>query len=147
MKTLISTIALLGTLSSAPAIAATTAKAHRAAPPPSHRMVRASHRRYSARPARGHVIRAHMSAAAAAAAAGPRTTKVSLADEDTGPSTTPSWFKGKDKAGYGWRDGGAETMVGVYRRPDQPELPAPRIRPDSAGAAGVSLSFKLGGGH
>lgn len=145
MKTLISVIAVLAALGSAPVMAATTAKAHKAAPPPSHRLVRTSHRRYSASPARGHVIRAHMSAAAAAA--NTRPTKVSLADEDAGPSTTPSWFKEKDKAGYGWRDGSAETMVGVYRRPDQPDLPAPRIRPDSAGAAGVSLSFKLGGGH
>ena len=146
MKLLTCSVALIGAIGLASAVAATpTVRAHRAEAAPAHRMVRISHRRRTSPAAHGHIIRAHMSAAAAAAT--PRPTRVSLGQEDTGLSETPSWFKEKDKAGYGWRDGGAETMVGVYRRPDQPDLPAPRIRPDSAGAAGVSLSFKLGGGH
>ncbi len=144
MKTLVCVIALIGSVSLAPAVAAPAR--HRATLAPAHRLVPVSTRRHAARPARRHVIRAHMSAAAAAAV-NARPTRVSLAEADTGPSETPSWFKEKDKAGYGWRDGGAETMVGVYRRPSQPDLPAPKIRPDGAGAAGVSLSFKLGGGR
>ena len=83
--------------------------------------------------------------ALAAADAQARAQRVSLAEQDTGPSATPSWFKTKDKAGYGWREGGTETMVGVYRRPSEPDLPGPRIVPDSKGAAGVSIALKLGG--
>jgi len=145
MKSTLCVIAILGVLGAAPAVAATShakpgPRASAARAP--HRLTRVSHRRPATR--RRPIIRAHMSALAAADAKA-RAQHVSLAEQDTGPSEAPSWFKTKDKAGYGWREGGTETMVGVYRRPTEPDLPGPRIAPEAKGAAGVSFALKLGG--
>ncbi len=57
----------------------------------------------------------------------------------------PGWFKAPDRAGYGVSKGGAETMVGLYTRPERPDLPGPELyQHEGRGAAGVSLSLKLG---
>jgi hypothetical protein len=57
----------------------------------------------------------------------------------------PGWLRDKDHAGWGWSQGRSETVMGVYRRPAEPNLPGPDIVPDSRGAAGVSVNIKLGG--
>ena len=143
MKSLMCTIVILGALAAAPCLAAPSTAPHAKAHP--HRLIKASHRKAVTHTPRGHVVRAHMSALAAEQDK-VRQTRVNLTEADTGPSETPSWFKTKDKAGYGWRNRGTETMVGVYKRPEEPDIPGPRIVPDSKGAAGISLSLKLGGG-
>jgi len=57
----------------------------------------------------------------------------------------PGMFKAPGRAGLGVSRGGTETMVGLYTRPEHPDLPGPQIyHNEPRGAAGVSLSLKLG---
>lgn len=67
-------------------------------------------------------------------------------DAATGPSEHPGWFKARHEAGWGFSNDRATTVVGLYQRPGKPDgLPQnPIYHQDSRGAAGVSLSFKLG---
>ena len=55
------------------------------------------------------------------------------------------WFKGNHEAGWGFDDGRVTTVAGLYQRPEKPDIPANQVyHTDSRGAAGLSLSFKLG---
>ena len=58
------------------------------------------------------------------------------------------WFQSeKEKqAGWGSSQGGAQTVVGFYQCPAEPDIPGPQIyhNPEGRGAAGLSLSLKLG---
>jgi len=66
-------------------------------------------------------------------------------DQAAGAPSQPGWFKAPGRAGYGVSKGGTETMVGLYTRPERPDLPGPQIyHTEPRGAAGVSLSLKLG---
>jgi hypothetical protein len=69
------------------------------------------------------------------------------ANDDVDPTGQPGWFKQGKEAGLGFSQGGGRTMVGVYQRPAPPGIPGPQTLhdPEGRGAAGVSLSFKLGG--
>ena len=84
-------------------------------------------------------------AARAATDATPPTYRAS--DDESLPSH-PGWFRSeKDKeAGWGVHDGRTQTLVGVYQRPPQPDIPGPQTyhTAEGRGAAGLSLSFKLG---
>ena len=70
------------------------------------------------------------------------------ADTDTDRSDREGWFRSeKDReAGWGVHDGATQTVVGLYQRPPQPDIPGPQTyhSPEGRGAAGLSLSFKLG---
>ncbi len=70
---------------------------------------------------------------------------VNRTDGDAGHS---GWFQSeKDKsAGWGSSQDGTQTVLGVYQRPAHPDIPGPQIyhNPESRGAAGLSLSLKLG---
>ena len=59
-------------------------------------------------------------------------------------SDHPSWLRDRYHAGWGWREGRSETVMGLYRRPAPPILPGPDIIQEGPGAAGVSMSIKLG---
>ncbi len=61
-------------------------------------------------------------------------------------SETPGLIKGDGVAGYGWSNGKTQTVMGVYRRPPEPNLPQKDWIPEGRGAAGVSVNIKLGGG-
>ena len=78
-------------------------------------------------------------------APGAKAEYVSRPGEDSGHS---GWFQSETEkqAGWGSSQGGAQTLVGVYQRPAQPDIPGPQIyhTPESRGAAGLSLSLKLG---
>jgi hypothetical protein len=71
---------------------------------------------------------------------------LALVQDPADPPQRPGWFKGHDEAGWGFTQGRTETMVGLYRRPEEPQLPGPQIyhQPESRGAAGLSISLKLG---
>ncbi len=74
--------------------------------------------------------------------------RASLADE-AGAPTTPGFYQSeKDReAGWGFHDGGVHTVVGLYQRPAEAgDVPGPQIyhNPEGRGAAGLSLSLKLG---
>jgi hypothetical protein len=92
----------------------------------------------------GHAAPARVHAAAPAATASERT--LALMQDPAGPPQHPGWFKGHDEAGWGFAQGRTETVVGLYRRPDEPQLPGPQIyhQPEGRGAAGLSISLKLG---
>jgi hypothetical protein len=66
-------------------------------------------------------------------------------DSPTSAPDHPGWFKAPGRAGYGMSNGKSETMLGLYTRPERPDLPGPQIyHTEPRGAAGVSLSLKLG---
>jgi hypothetical protein len=69
-----------------------------------------------------------------------------VANDDIAPGDNPGWFKQGREAGVGISQGGARTMVGFYQRPAPPGIPGPQTLhdPEGRGAAGLSLSFKLG---
>ena len=74
--------------------------------------------------------------------------RASLADE-AGAPTSPGFYRSeKDReAGWGFHDGGVHTVVGLYQRPAEAgDIPGPQIyhTPEGRGAAGLSLSLKLG---
>lgn len=80
-----------------------------------------------------------------AAKAAPKRTLALRDDTPTGAPDHPGWFKAPGKAGYGVSKGGTETMVGLYTRPQRPDIPGPQMyEREGRGAAGVSLSLKLG---
>ena len=60
----------------------------------------------------------------------------------------PAWFTSEKakEAGWGVNDHGTQTVVGLYQRPPRPDIPGPQTYhdPEGRGAAGLSLSFKLG---
>lgn len=70
-----------------------------------------------------------------------------VASDDVAPGAQPGWFKQGQEAGLGFAQGGGRTMVGLYQRPAPPDIPGPQTLhdPEGRGAAGVSLSLKLGG--
>jgi hypothetical protein len=62
-----------------------------------------------------------------------------------GDGDKDGWFQAGREAGWGIDQGGAQTVVGLYQRPAQPDIPGPQVSPvEGRGAAGLSLSFKLG---
>ena len=69
-------------------------------------------------------------------------------DTDSDASDRAGWFRSeKDRqAGWGVHDGATQTVVGLYQRPPQPDIPGPQTyhTAEGRGAAGLSLSFKLG---
>ena len=78
-----------------------------------------------------------------------RTARLYRADDAAGPPSRPGLYKSeKDReAGWGFQQGGMHTVVGLYQRPAEAgDIPGPQTyhTPESRGAAGVSLSFKLG---
>lgn len=76
-----------------------------------------------------------------------RATRVAAADGQVLPDTDhPGWLKDKDHAGWGWSDGRAETVMGLYRRNPRPAfVPDADLIQGGRGAAGVAVSVKLGG--
>ena len=71
------------------------------------------------------------------------------ADDEAGSPSSPGFYKSeKDKeAGWGFQQGGMHTVVGLYQRPAEAgDVPGPQTyhTPEGRGAAGLSLSFKLG---
>jgi hypothetical protein len=92
----------------------------------------------------GHAAPAKAQHAASPAPAGDRT--LAMMQDPSGPPDHPGWFKSHDEAGWGFSQGHTETVVGLYKRPYEPQLPGPQIYhdPEGRGAAGVSISLKLG---
>ena len=89
----------------------------------------------------------HYSALARANGAG-RVQRISTgaADgESAGRSDDVGFIKDADHAGYGMRKDNTEAVLGAYRRPADPNLPATDMFHEGKGAAGVSWSVKLGG--
>ena len=71
------------------------------------------------------------------------------ADDQAGAPSSPGFYKSEKEheAGWGFRQGGVHTVVGLYQRPAEPgDIPGRQIyhTPEGRGAAGLSLSFKLG---
>ena len=64
-------------------------------------------------------------------------------DVDASPDGA-HFIKDKSRAGWGWQGSRSETVLGVYKRPDDPSLPPPDMYQAGKGAAGVSMSIKLG---
>lgn len=107
--------------------------------PPAHRHAHAqTHRRLMAS--------AHVSYATPARPASSARRPIALSGEPSGPSEHRGWFKSHDEAGWGFTEGRTETVVGLYKRPEQPDLPGPQIYhgPEGRGAAGLAISLKLG---
>ncbi len=98
----------------------------------------------SRRRARQHPTMTTSPSAAAEAPAGVHHT----ADADADASGRAGWFRSERdrQAGWGMRQGATQTVVGFYQRPSQPGIPGPQTyhTPEGRGAAGLSLSFKLG---
>ena len=94
---------------------------------------------------RGHRI--HTVSAPIRAGHVPSLHRTYIASDDIAPGDRPGLFKQGKEAGWGFSQGGARTMVGLYQRPPPPDIPGPQTLhdPEGRGAAGVSLSFKLGG--
>jgi len=69
---------------------------------------------------------------------------VRTADSEDAPKD--GWFKSQREAGWGVNRGGAQMVAGLYQRPGQPDIPGPQTlhTPEGSGAAGLSLSLKLG---
>ena len=69
-----------------------------------------------------------------------------LAQANQGPSATPSLYQEGSRAGWGWKEGNRETLVGVYQRPTDPSQPNSDkdMIQEGSGAAGVSVAIKLG---
>jgi len=92
--------------------------------------------------------RQHPTRTATLTAANPPAEIRRAADTDAEASDRSGWFKSeKDReAGWGIHRGGSQTVVGLYQRPPQPDIPGPQTyhSPEGRGAAGLSLSFKLG---
>jgi hypothetical protein len=65
--------------------------------------------------------------------------------ENAGEGQPSGWFKGEHEAGWGMSHGGTQLVAGLYQRPAQPDIPPPQVYgPEGRGAAGLSLSIKLG---
>jgi hypothetical protein len=77
---------------------------------------------------------------------GARTYRAS--SDDDGLPTHPGFFRSEreKEAGLGLKDGATHAVLGVYQRPPEPGIPGPQTysKPEGRGAAGLSLSFKLG---
>ena len=143
MKT-IATLAVLALLAGADAGLAAAAPHHsttRRATARLHKVSRISHRRRAHQHPPGTLARDGENA---------RPTGVYRASHDeAGAPSSPGFYKSeKDReAGWGFRQGGLHTVVGLYQRPVEPgDIPGPQIyhTPEGRGAAGLSLSFKLG---
>ena len=67
----------------------------------------------------------------------------SLGGHDGSPRGA-GFIKDKTRAGWGWQGHKSETVLGVYRRPDDPSVPGPDMYHEGKGAAGVSMSIQLG---
>ena len=71
--------------------------------------------------------------------------RTELTSVDAGGSAPSGWFKGQHEAGWGMSHGSTQLVAGLYQRPAQPDIPPPQIYgPEGRGAAGLSLSIKLG---
>jgi hypothetical protein len=68
---------------------------------------------------------------------------VRVADND---DSKDGWFKSRREAGWGVSQGSAQMVAGLYQRPENPDIPGPQTlhTPEGRGAAGLSLSLKLG---
>ena len=78
-----------------------------------------------------------------------RTARLYRTDDEAGAPSSPGLYKSeKDReAGWGFKQGGMHTVVGLYQRPAEAgDVPGPQTyhTPEGRGAAGLSLSFKLG---
>ncbi len=80
---------------------------------------------------------------ALARAAGQRTGFEQVANT-TSPPEGVGFIKDHDRGGYGVKKGRDEAVLGLYRRPPDPNLPTPTMYEEGKGAAGVSMSIKLG---
>jgi hypothetical protein len=106
------------------------------AKPPPHHQHKRHHRPVAAA--------AHVSYAQSARSAAKRAS-YAHSEEASGAPSRPGWFKSDGREGYGVSHSGAETMVGLYTRPSEPDLPGPKIyHEEPRGAAGLSVSLKLG---
>ena len=68
-------------------------------------------------------------------------------DDDSAPTHAGFFRSERDReAGLGVKDGPTQAVLGVYQRPPEPGIPGPQTysKPEGRGAAGLSLSFKLG---
>ena len=68
----------------------------------------------------------------------------SAAGADDASPEGAHFIKDKSRAGWGWQGKRSETVLGVYKRQDDTALPAPDMYQAGKGAAGVSMSIKLG---
>ena len=67
-------------------------------------------------------------------------------DDIVPDSDHPGWLRDRDHAGWGWSGRHVETVMGLYKRnPDPDFLPNADIIQGGHGAAGLAVSFKLGG--
>jgi hypothetical protein len=141
MKRLVALVVLLGL--SGPGVAWAKALPHHHAKPRS--VVALAHVSYRARAHARKRPAPHGPQARSAPPATERERTFAMMRDPSGPPEHPGLFKGKDSAGWGFAHGDAETVVGLYRRPERPELPGPQIyHQESNGAAGLSVSLKLG---
>ncbi len=108
----------------------------------SHMRGPGAHMRHSVRSSRRRIRRIRLSAPRVGAAAVATPTELVRADD--GDTSRSGWFKSRRQAGWGVSDGGAQTMVGFYQRPARPDIPGPQMYHEGQGAAGLSLSLKLG---
>jgi len=68
-----------------------------------------------------------------------------FASENAGDGQPSGWFKNEHEAGWGMSRGSTQLVAGLYQRPAQPDIPPPQVYgPEGRGAAGLSLSIKLG---
>ena len=135
MKTFICLLAILTTF----AANAATAKALRVHAAPSRR--HAAHRTFT------HVrirhARRRSNRVLYVARASDHGLMSSLGGHDDSPRGA-GFIKDKSRAGWGWRGHKSETVLGVYRRPDDPSVPSTDMYHEGKGAAGVSMSIQLG---
>ena len=118
---------------------------HKPPHPHAHKARTTAHTRTTHTVRRGPVH--HRSRAAALAASGPAKPhgQARFQEEASGAPEHPGLFRSKTSAGWGFDNGRNGAVVGLYKRPDHPDIPDNQIyRHDGSGAAGLSLSFKLG---
>ena len=112
--------------------------------------VRRAHARASLGAHRIHRLRTtrvlhHYSAQARANGQAPGMQRIATGASEPGQSDEVGFIKDADHAGYGMKKDNTEAVVGAYRRPPDPNLPATDMFHEGKGAAGVSWSVKLGG--
>ena len=106
---------------------------------PLHKASRTTHRR-----PRQHALHA----ATLDTASNPSARVYRASDGDQGLPSRAGLFRSEraKEAGWGVDHAGTQAVVGLYQRPAQPDIPGPQTyhSPEGRGAAGLSLSFKLG---
>ncbi len=125
------------------AAARTTALHH---PHRHHHHVRHARHRHVRRavPAAAHGRARHHYSALALAQLSRRRAAAAAAQDGAARRRQDGIVRADGHAGWGLQRGRSEAIVGAYRRPPDPNLPAPKMYNESRGAAGVQVTMPLG---